>query len=60
VAHIRRCNVAGSIVIDSVVARAAMRAIHWVAPHPTPYAIVGTLDEARAFCFAELERVSVA
>jgi hypothetical protein len=59
-AQIRRWNVAGSIVIDSIVARATLRAIHWVAPHPTPYAVVETLDEARAFCFAELERVSVA
>lgn len=55
--RIRRFNVAGATAIDSAIARATLRAIHWLAPHPTPYRVVATVAEARAFCTEELARV---
>lgn len=59
-ARIRRFNVAGSIAIDSALARAALRAIQWIAPHPSPYLVCATVEEAREFCLAHLTAQRVA
>ena len=46
-------------ILDSVLGRAALRTIHWIAPHPSPYLVVASPAEAVAVAFEHLEGAGV-
>jgi len=58
-AETRAYNVAGVAIFESAITRAVLRAIHWVAPHPAPYLVVASMDEALAFVLRALEEDQV-
>lgn len=45
-----RYNVASVLVVKSSIVRAAITAIHWLAPPPSPTYLVATYAEALALC----------
>jgi len=53
-------DIAATAVFESALTRAAFRVLHWVAPHPSPFVVVATLDEALEFALGALRDAGVA
>jgi hypothetical protein len=56
---LRKWQVANALIVDSMVTRAGIQAVHWFAPPPTPTVVVGSISEGAVFLRGELRARAV-